>query len=623
MSDTWIGFRKFSAGVVAVSLGLAQVFVLLPTPVSAAASIEVGDIVINEVYAAPTAGTDEQVELYNRSAKNFDASDLVNLALVDSDGNVFGDNWVSAIAGGLTANGYLVIEEASSVLNNAGDSVILNNGSTQVNSMSYSDTSLGGSLQRIPNGTGNFISFDTPTLGSVNIDDPNTVSGSPVEVSIAYRAAGALAPATEFTVGSIRPEVTVVSHILNESDEPSITFARPNSTAVTMPLIFDTTSDVWTTSGAFDVSPSVQSSTDGAVVVALSTTSGKSFDIVTGESFVIDTMAQKPTVTMVSRCGGQQDSFSAHVENDVNQVLIYRSNDLGSANLVAVASATQGHVDEVFIGDNVFESLYLVAKDRLGNLSGVSVASNDVAAPSVPYLQIETGDGKAILSWNNVAGAKDYTVRWRPSGQDAWNEVITSQTTYELGLTNGVMFDFGVASRDAACNQSEFAVKIGTPQVVQGGEGGQPDTRIAAEWEAEMLTRSLAIAEEKDGIATQSSPYSIEEDKDQNGVKDSDEGKSSTLTPSPVPTDKGVEATTQQSKWIITIAILLIIAGVAIAVYSWYQRDDQVSTVENSTPNDDAPSAKENDVETEEVKDAKKSGGAKGSAKRGKRKSRW
>ena len=58
------------------------------------------------------------------------------------------------------------------------------------------------------------------------------------------------------------------------------------------------------------------------------TGSGKTFTIVSGSSFILDTLVNKPEVTMMSRCSGSQDSFAATTDTDVTNVYIYKHSNL-------------------------------------------------------------------------------------------------------------------------------------------------------------------------------------------------------------------------------------------------------------------------------------------------------
>jgi hypothetical protein len=192
------------------------------------------------------------------------------------------------------------------------------------------------------------------------------------------------------------------------------------------------------------------------------------------------------------------------------------------------------------------------------------------------------------------------------------------------------------------------------------GRGGNVEDEIR------ILTKNLLIASEKDGIATdggKQSPYSKEVDSDQNGVKDVDEDKNGNgikdgdedknnngikdrdedkngngildseedlngngvkdgeETPEPSRDDRqGLrDLFRDRSRIIIGLAILLIIAGTALAAYSWYRGDGPEDGADDSGDKEAKPAAQDEsskDQVVEEKRPAKKTG-------KSKRKTRW
>ncbi len=455
----------------------------------------------------------------------------------------------------------------------------------------------------LTNGTTYAFTISARNLSDMEGVASNSQSGTPqaaivvtptaVPVSVAYYASGSVAAATRFGVTNVRAEVTTQpATALVAADNPALVFSRPNSAPVTIALTFDAVNGVWKTVSDYAVVLS-NGTQDGSVSVALTTTTGKTVSFVAGDSFVADTTVNAPVVSVNSRCSANQDSFSATVDTDVIQVLIYK--DLPTTdmnNLIAVAPASNGRIDEVFIGDNAFSALYLVAIDTLGNRSAITTVMNDTAAPVVPRLQLESGNGVIIATWAAVDGAQSYLVRWRATDTANGQQQVVTGTRVELAVTNGKTYEVTVASQDAACNLSAFAGLNATPSLLRASDarGG-----VAARENA-LFAQSLMIADTKDGEATpHKSPFSLEEDKDQNGVKDAEEdrnqngikdGEESTVTPSPTPSDSAPQVK-DRSRLIITIAVLLILAGAALAAYSWYRGDDAATP--ESTPVEPEP----------------------------------
>ncbi len=462
---------------------------------------------------------------------------------------------------------------------------------------------------------------------------PIVVPPSPIPASVAYYATGSSVAASQFGVTSVRAEVTTSPvDALTSADAPTLTLTRPHSAAVTLPLTFDSVKGVWATTTDYVVSKS-QGNQDGSVVATLATVSAKTVSFTAGESFSADTTVNAPAATAVSRCSTNQDSFSATTDADVTQVFVYKAADANLANLVAVAPATSGHVDEVFTGDNVFGTLYLVAEDGLGNRSVARSVVNDVTAPAVPRLQIEAGNGTLTASWAVVDGADSYVVRWKATTASEWQQQTVTATQTSLSAINGTLYDVQVASRDAACNQSNFADVSATPQdpaQTVSAKGGL----TTADTESMILSEAIMVAETKDGEASLVSPFSLEEDKDQNGIKDSQEDKNNNGIPdgqegqtqtssSPSPSSSSSQVK-DRSRLIITLAVLLILAGAALAAYSWYRGDDEATPSEAvKEPKTEAESAPPAPVDSTEKKEAveKKDKPKKGGGR--KRKTRW
>src|SRR5688572_15482598 len=106
--------------VAGMSLGGSLVVTAAPMP---------GAVRINEVYANPTAGDQEWVELRNMTSE---AIDLSSWALKDTANNDFGTLANTT----LPANGYVVIEDTG-VLNNTGDSLTLSASATVIDTTTF------------------------------------------------------------------------------------------------------------------------------------------------------------------------------------------------------------------------------------------------------------------------------------------------------------------------------------------------------------------------------------------------------------------------------------------------------------------------------------------------------
>lgn len=443
------------------------------------------------------------------------------------------------------------------------------------------------------------------------------VNPSPVSAQIVYKKDGVAG--SMFGVGTITAEVTVPVGELGSSDNPTITFTRPNTSPVVKSLTYNAGLTAWTATYSIDQGTVNQ---DGQVGVALATTTGKSFALSSGGNLQVNTTVGDPKVTVFSRCSTNQDSFRGETDSDVSQVYIYKSASADLPNLIAVASVTNGSFEEVFIGDNIFGELYVVAVDLFGNKSQPVKVTNDITPPADPAPQVEAKDRMLAISWSAAEGADSYILRWKHAGDPVYQEKTTKSLSEDITVDNDQQYEVSLAVQDAACNKSNFTIRRATARpsgvISQLGRGG------VADYESKILAEAVMVAETKDGEATtpvKVSPYSLEEDRNQNGILDREEGLQS--SPSPQPTQSPSTSTgPDRSRLIVTIAILLIIAGTAIAAYSWYQGDTTTPSELKPIPPADETEQSEEKTETQEASPTaeKKSTGRKG---KGRRKTRW
>lgn len=419
-----------------------------------------------------------------------------------------------------------------------------------------------------PSNARNTSSPISPVITPTPTPTPTVVAASAIDASITYWMNGVVG--TQFGQGSIQAQVTLPSGAVIWSDNPTITFSRPNSAAVTMPLNFDSATNTWMTPYAFVASQS-NGTQDGAVTVSLSTTTGKTFTIVSGGSFVLDTFVNKPDVNMMSRCSGSQDSFTATTDTDAQYVYIYKHSNLELSQLVAVSAVSNGSISEVYLGDNVFSSLYVVAKDAMGNTSATSVVENDMTAPAVPNLQLEAGTNVITATWAQVAGASEYRLKWREVGSATWQEKTVTTFKHDLSVRNDVEYEVSVTSRDTACNESAAWIQKGTARPLaffqEAARGG------IAEHESAIFAQAMMIAETKDGEATLTAAEKAAQEEAARKEAEQKEAEKKAAEEKQREEEQKAAEVKDRSNLIVTIAIILIIAGIAIAAYSWYQGD--------------------------------------------------
>lgn len=140
------------------------IFFIFPRAINA-------QVVINE-FSARTEP--EWVELYNTS------TEPVNLEGWEiADGNTKSTDDLT-LSGIIAAEGFLVLEHFKGWLNDGGDTVRLYNNATPsgelIDSITYTSSSADGSISRIPNGTGDFISDTEFTKGEINQTPPTPTS---------------------------------------------------------------------------------------------------------------------------------------------------------------------------------------------------------------------------------------------------------------------------------------------------------------------------------------------------------------------------------------------------------------------------------------------------------------
>ncbi len=464
---------------------------------------------------------------------------------------------------------------------------------------------------------------------------PIIVAPLPIQASIAYFALNSDTPATSFGLSDVRAEVTFTPNSVLASENPILTLTRVNTPPVVLPLAFDAVKNVWKTQSNFTVTKSTGNQ-DGNVAAGL-TDNNHAFSIVAGNNFTVDTLVNKPVIAPASMCSPDQDSFTATVDSDVTNVYIYRAASADLANLLAVAQPTQGKVGPVFLGNNMVGNFYVVAQDLLGNRSDVVTATNDILAPDQPSLQLEAKDKVLRATWNTVTDTDQYILHWQKVGTSTTEERIltSSLTSYDIPVTNDTEYLVSLAARDKACNTSSFAQVKGTAHVVtaltSGPKGGVSNI-LSAMRESAILDsvkqQTVRAAISKDGEPVKISPFTIEEDQDQNGIKDSEEDKNGNgikdgeeNQQNAEKQDEGQNQSTKvkdRSRLILGIAILLIIAGAAIAAYSWYQ-GDRTPPSGPSSDKEEAPAAA-----PKETTETKKSNTTRGSSKgTKKRKTRW
>ena len=146
--------------------------------------------------------------------------------------------------------------------------------------------------------------------------------------------------------------------------------------------------------------------------------------------------------------------------------------NLGSQEVVDV----QGIIASAFKEGVVDLSATII--DTAGNESGITsgTATKITIGPQAPAnLNIQTDDATASISWDPVAGAVGYKIRWRQEDAPAgtYSEMFLAgfgnTSTTILGLENGRNYLFTITAVDSYGNESLPATISGTPNKIIAG----------------------------------------------------------------------------------------------------------------------------------------------------------
>lgn len=190
-----------------------------------------GDIVINEFLPDPLAGSDEWVELYNRTSA---ALDLTGWKLQDGTANT-----IKTLSGTLSASGFLVVELTSARLNNSGDRIMLrapplsppsqggDSVGVLIDGVSYGDwndgniadnapapTRAGQAVARKSNGADTSSDKEDFAL----TDSPTSSSGNVIAVSTVVTVGGGSAPSSTVVVPN--PKIVINEFVSDPEDGP-------------------------------------------------------------------------------------------------------------------------------------------------------------------------------------------------------------------------------------------------------------------------------------------------------------------------------------------------------------------------------------------------------------------
>jgi len=127
-------------------------------------------VYINEILPDPAGSGNEWVELYNSSPGAISLEDWILTDKANKDQSLSG-------LGEISAGGFVVYEYSGEgwLNNSGGDTVYLKDNSVlEIDNYGYSELEEGESVGRSPDGSENWIVFDTPSPGGANPSSPTT-----------------------------------------------------------------------------------------------------------------------------------------------------------------------------------------------------------------------------------------------------------------------------------------------------------------------------------------------------------------------------------------------------------------------------------------------------------------
>src|SRR5574338_238667 len=183
-------------------------------------------VVINEVFPSPSSGS-EWVELYNPTASSVD---LTGWSINDDDGHS------TAVNGSIAAGSWATFDVTG--LNNTGDVVSLNDGSTDVDTVTYPSVATDKSYARIYDGDETFetrasaavsknaTNGTAPVVAVVNTEEFVANNGSYKGISVGFNVKD-FGTVTDVTVDMTRYDG---SHVIKHANQGVLDLASNKST---------------------------------------------------------------------------------------------------------------------------------------------------------------------------------------------------------------------------------------------------------------------------------------------------------------------------------------------------------------------------------------------------------
>lgn len=383
---------------------------------------------------------------------------------------------------------------------------------------------------------------------------------------------------TSFGAGAQVVTTVTFDSAVSASDNPALTLTRPGAGPVQF-VLTQTGANEWRTTTAFDVAAANLVVQDGVVTAAITFgSSSLSVGALTNGSFIADTTASVPTITLYQNAPGTEDALK-FVTTEPETIRVYSDASLADSSLIVSATTDANNIAATTIGDNKFATLYIVAEDSVGNFTPTLVVQNDISAPVTPAPKSVNANGNITVSWQAVSGAISYIVRWRDIDPTPWSQIVTTDTSYTFTANPSAVYEVQVSAVDSAGNvSSAIDMNVTTPAAVV------------------VATASASTANEQQLFGAMATTSFIQTDGNKDGSLSPVANTNSTPTPTPTSTSQSSSSNSSSqpqdlSKAIVILAIVLILAGIAIAAYSWYQGGEQTDSTKPKTAEEPTPKA--------------------------------
>lgn len=254
-----------------------------------------------------------------------------------------------------------------------------------------------------------------------------------------------------------------------------------------------------------------------------------------------------------------QDLAAASIGNE-RQLTGIRFFDAASRTWKSFEQTGVNTVD-VMANGTAYAGYFYAVTTHLTTVVGVA----DLTDPGVPEkLTGEAGDRRVKLTWQAPSDATGYWIRYRKATNIdtvPYTTVFvsgTNQTNYLVSnLTNGTLYEFGVAAEDAVGNTSDFAVIEQTPTA------SAPTTDFITPATARLTstTTTTTVAEAGTGSTTTSQPEGTTSDGTEESTDDEGDVRGGTDS----------QDGTQSARSLVTLLIVLVAAAAGFGGYYGYQ----------------------------------------------------